>query len=641
MRYRSEIDGLRAVAVLPVILFHAGMPGFAGGFLGVDVFFVISGYLITSILLDDLAADRFSILKFYDRRARRILPALFFVILCSLPFAWAWMLPWQLEDMGQSILAVVFFVSNIFFWIETDYFDGPAGEKPLLHTWSLSVEEQYYVLFPLLLWMLWRYARGKTGLVLAVIALASLIFSQWFSRHDPSGNFFLLPSRMWELLAGSLCALALQGRGGWSSNIASAAGLVMVLVAMATFTEATPMPSFYGLLPVGGVVLIILFAAEGTLTSRILSWRPFVGIGLVSYSAYLWHQPLFAFARIGRLEEPPLAVMLGLSAAALLLAWGTWAYVERPFRARSGEPFVSRRFVFLASGVAGAVLAMMAAVTMNLDGFPGRFDADRLASYEWDNKVLQKEAWAELKKRSGDGGYAITANDYDRMPWFTQDKRVKLLVFGNSHARDMFSALDSSPVITRTYQVALFMGQVYNTKDVDDLLVSPNFRDADFVLLASRQSVFSLQSMPRLVQRIKAAGKTPVIVLNTPEFAGDITFNLADSMILPKLDELEQGDIPGLAQEINDAYWDDHLIQRKGMVNTKLRAIARAEGVAVLDREKYICDAGKQVCYGVSSQLGKYFFDYGHTTAEGADFFGRRIAQVNWLAPLGRSLASK
>jgi peptidoglycan/LPS O-acetylase OafA/YrhL len=193
MNYRPEIDGLRALAVLPVVFFHAGFSAFGGGFIGVDVFFVISGFLITSILIDDLEQARFSLLGFWERRARRLLPALFFVILLCIPFAWLWMTPSQLNEFARSIVAVVFFASNFLFWQESGYFDSAAEEKPLLHTWSLAVEEQFYILFPLFLFIVWRFGRNRVFWILVVFATASLAWAQWGVRNHATANFYLAP----------------------------------------------------------------------------------------------------------------------------------------------------------------------------------------------------------------------------------------------------------------------------------------------------------------------------------------------------------------------------------------------------------------------------------------------------------------
>ncbi len=372
LKYRAEIDGLRSVAVLPVILFHAGFSVFSGGFVGVDVFFVISGFLITSILINELENGRFSYASFLERRARRILPALYFVILVSIPAAYILLLPNQLVDFGQSIMATVLFGSNILFWREVGYFAPAAELKPLLHTWSLAVEEQYYLLFPPCLWLLWHFGRRTAFWCALGVALMSLALSEWGWRNSPAGNFFLLPTRAWELLAGSLCAFLSVGQAQRSNNLLSLAGLGLILFAIFGFDGDLPFPSIYTLVPVGGTCLIIMYAGQGTLVRRVLSATPFVAIGLISYSAYLWHQPLFAFARLGVLTEPSPLVMGGLALAALLLAWISWAYIEAPFRNRTTGPLVTARSVFVTTGSFGILLFLAGFAGYGLQGMPQR-----------------------------------------------------------------------------------------------------------------------------------------------------------------------------------------------------------------------------------------------------------------------------
>ena len=237
MHYRQEINGLRAVAVLSVIFYHAGFSPFGGGYVGVDVFFVISRYLITSIIVAETQAGTFSIRRFYERRARRILPALFLVMLFCIPFAWLWLLPSDLEDFAKSLMAVSVFSSNILFWSESGYFDTAADLKPLLHTWSLAVEEQFYLVFPLLILAAWRFSKKIIVTIITVIAILSFALAQWGSLHNPVGAFYLIQARAWELALGALVALyLLHGNGSASrtpivSQAVSLAGLVMIAVA--------------------------------------------------------------------------------------------------------------------------------------------------------------------------------------------------------------------------------------------------------------------------------------------------------------------------------------------------------------------------------------------------------------------------
>ena len=373
MRYRKEVDGLRALAVIPVILFHAGITGFSGGFVGVDIFFVISGYLITSIIIGELETGKFTIAGFYERRARRILPALFFVMLATLPFAWWLLLPHELAGFGRSILAVTVFASNILFWQESDYFATDSELIPLLHTWSLAVEEQYYVIFPVLLMLCWKFGLRRVTVIIASIAVVSLGLAEWGWRHDASANFYLLPSRAWELMAGAGCALYLGHNarlGGAAAQWLSLTGLGLLILSIFWLDDSIPFPSLYAILPVLGTALIILFAHSGTWTGKLLSLPVFVGIGLISYSAYLWHQPMFAFARLYYAEEPALLIMLGLAVLAFVLAAISWRFVERPFRKRTN---FSRTQIFLMALAGSLAFMLIAAIFVATDGLPGRF----------------------------------------------------------------------------------------------------------------------------------------------------------------------------------------------------------------------------------------------------------------------------
>ena len=382
MHYRKEIDGLRAVAVVPIILFHAGFSIFSGGYVGVDIFFVISGYLITSILIEALENKQLSLIQFYERRARRILPALFVVMLACIPFAYLWMLPSQLADFGQSLVAVVFFASNVLFWIEEGYFAAASELKPLLHTWSLAVEEQFYIVFPVFLMLVWRSGRRFALWSVAAVVALSFLLAEWGWRHEPTANFYLAPARAWELLAGSICSFLTVRRTQWSNNLLGALGLALVLYSIFAFDEKTPFPSAYTLAPVGGTALIILFAGQGTWVARLLSTPVFVGIGLISYSAYLWHQPLFAFARLSNYRVPDSLTMAMLCIATLILAWATWYFVEQPFRRREHPLHVTRRSLALGAGVMAAALLSAGLVFHFEKGFRSRADGVNLAKLE-------------------------------------------------------------------------------------------------------------------------------------------------------------------------------------------------------------------------------------------------------------------
>lgn len=452
MKYRPEIDGLRTVAVIPVILFHAGATIFSGGFIGVDVFFVISGYLITTILINELEEGRYSIINFYERRARRILPALFFVMLCTLPFAWAWMLPSQMKDYAQSLWAVSLFGSNILFWKTSGYFAAAADEKPFLHTWSLAVEEQYYVVFPIFLFLVWRYGRNRVFWMITILAAGSLLISEWGWRNEPKANFFLFPTRAWELFAGSIAAFIIKTNGIRSNQILSAVGLLAILYSIFFYTEATPFPSVYALVPVVGSVLIVLYATNETIAGRILATRPFVAIGLISYSAYLWHQPLFAFARIRMTDAPSMSLMLLLSVLALVLAAFSWKYVEQPFRLKA---VTSRRLIFSGSIVG---IAFFVALGLTGNALNPQFEQYWLAKQPEnvrDTYVVLSRANPELSNWGADefGNQDLaecrfnarnpTPEVQDRLLACAEKYGPGVLILGDSHAMDLYGVVAS------------------------------------------------------------------------------------------------------------------------------------------------------------------------------------------------------
>jgi peptidoglycan/LPS O-acetylase OafA/YrhL len=363
VKYRQEIDGLRALAVIPVIFFHAGFETFSGGYVGVDVFFVISGYLIASLILAEQQAGQFSLSQFYERRARRILPALFAVMLACLPFAYLWLLPSDMRSLSQSLTAVAAFVSNVLFWQSSGYFRPAAELVPLLHTWSLAVEEQFYLAFPLLMWLTRSWGHRRFWLLLLLLLL-SLGLAQGLLAAKPSAVFFLLPTRGWEILLGVLAAFVpsshrLSSRHGWGSLLGGM-GLALIVTAVLCFDKNTPFPGGYALLPTLGAMLVIIFATSQSLVGRLLGHRLVAGIGLISYSAYLWHQPVLAFTRYRLMREPDSFEMTVLLLMVGVLAYGTWRFIETPFRDRQRIP--SKKIVlyaalgslfFLVIGVAG------------------------------------------------------------------------------------------------------------------------------------------------------------------------------------------------------------------------------------------------------------------------------------------------
>ncbi len=377
MIYRPEIDGLRAVAVLAVILFHAGLTALSGGFMGVDVFFVISGYLITSILLKDMKEGKFSIVAFYERRARRILPALLFVISVTIVASYFILPPDLFKSMARSAVAAILSFSNILFWREADYFNAAGELKPLLHTWSLGLEEQFYIFFPPILFIVWKYFRKYVGVSLGIGFVISLLLAEYMLlKGHVTGNFYLLPMRGWELLAGAYVAYReTKGNSALSDKGKSALavlGLSMILASMCALDKTTPHPGLFTLLPVIGTALVIHYGSTGAV-KLVLSQGILVGIGVISYSLYLWHQPVFSLFRSYSLDAPgslQYAILIGVS---LVLAVFSYKYIETPFRNR--ERF-SCKFIWWFSGIFSCLLLVVAGSIYLKDGFPQRFSSE-------------------------------------------------------------------------------------------------------------------------------------------------------------------------------------------------------------------------------------------------------------------------
>jgi peptidoglycan/LPS O-acetylase OafA/YrhL len=444
MKYRKEIDGLRAVAVMSVVLFHAGIAGFPGGYVGVDVFFVISGYLITTIILNDMSAGTYSISGFYERRAKRILPALAVVILATLPFVWFWMMPGQLAAFAKSLAATVGFVSNFYFLDQIDYFATAADEQPLLHTWSLAVEEQFYLFMPVLLLACRRL--GVRRLLWVVIALAVISFAvaQRGSIRHPEENFFELKSRIWELLVGSILAMVqlrcvLRERVSLLvASVLSWVGLLAIVAAVVFFSDQTPMPSVWALLPTVGAALFIAFASAENSAGKLLGSKWPVAIGLISYSVYLWHFPVFALARI-RFEyhNDDLLLATIMIMLTLLLAFCSYRWVEQPCR----KATVPQRQVFAMVGGGMAFMLMIAMVGVVGKGFPSRLDdvqQGRLKLIDNARKsVFYNKGSCVFNSES------ITKTFEDRFIQCAEGHSKATMIIGDSHAEDMFNAIAS------------------------------------------------------------------------------------------------------------------------------------------------------------------------------------------------------
>lgn len=639
MRYRPEIDGLRALAVIPVILYHAGFNLFSGGFVGVDVFFVISGYLISSIILSELNAGTFSLVNFYERRARRILPALFLVLFVCLPFAWAFLLPDAMKQFSESLIAVSTFTSNILFYKTSGYFDIATELKPLIHTWSLAVEEQYYVLFPLFLLLSWKFQKRWTAGLLISIFLISLSMSQWLSTAHPKFNFYMLPTRGWELLIGIFIAMYFKNQpiknykhiNQWASLL----GILLITYSIFAYNDQTPFPSLYALIPTAGAALIIIFATDTTIVNKLLSSKPFIGVGLISYSAYLWHQPIFAFAREWNLNELNTQLMAALSVLSFALAFLSWKYVEMPFRKKD---FISRNKLFLYGLILSLFFIGFGAAGILNKGFMNRFDGKIKHIIETTKDGALPACKTGLKTRES-GALCIIGN---------KNITPSIALIGDSHSSKLTSALNeelikvniSAVVFAESFCPPLIdmatdninknpMCRVYINNAYDEIISNKNIKtvilhaewanytkgmragdktisyytDHESIIKDSSENiaVFS-RALHRTKESLQKAKKKIVIIKSVPEYNFIVWKKIAKSI------QLQNHAYIANEVKVNLYKYSDRNLE----VENTFNAIHIEKWAEIIDPYKIFCK--EEYCEYTNDNLDSFYSDDNHLT---------------------------
>lgn len=615
MHYRREIDGLRALAVMSVIFSHAGFTWISGGFIGVDVFFVISGYLITSIIVNDLDQNKFSLSGFYEKRARRILPALFFVLACCLPISYWLLLPDQLIGFSKSMGSVMVFVSNIYFRQEIDYFARAADVEPLVHTWSLAVEEQFYLIFPLAALFIWKKRPKLFFLLLLIVAIVSFGFAENQSLANPEKGFFDTRTRVWELLIGAILALyLLRGRQATPSRIwaelGSMTGFALIAWSFLFFDHETPFPGRYALFPVLGASLIICYATPLTWVGRVLASKMAVGIGLISYSAYLWHQPIFAFVRIASPQPPSQLTFSILSLIVLLFAYGSWRFVEQPFR---NKKFIGVNKFLVVSIVGFGFFTAVAANGYYNKGLPSRFDkvgVDLIVPFE-ERRDYVRSFYESIRKDK-----------------FEDDGMKKLLVIGDSFSQDLLNALNEVDLVEgfqlrRWYVPARC--QIYrgdeNIVDLvrarDAQLCSRDFlsgideliKDADVILIAASWREWSVNRLPVTLERLGINENLNYYVFGRKHF-GKINRN---SFLRSSLNKRSAylNPVPDFNSRVNS------LLAQK------------IETDRFIDVQKILCKNDESGCPIFDSNGLLISYDGSHFTQAGARYLGEHLVSIS------------
>jgi peptidoglycan/LPS O-acetylase OafA/YrhL len=632
--YRPDIDGLRAVAVLLVFAYHLEAFSVFGGFVGVDVFFVISGFLISSVILREIDESRFSLAAFYERRIRRIFPALIVMMFLSTIAAYFFMLPSELVSFAKSLVAALFSVSNFYFWRESGYF-SPNGNKPLLHTWSLGVEEQFYIFFPLFLMLVRRYFSGQFRRAVIGVAAGSFLLSVFGAYADPTSAFYLPVTRIWELLLGTMLSLhifpAIQSRI-WR-NLFSAIGLLLIVASAFAYSNRTHFPGIAALAPCCGAALIIAAGEAGTsVVGRLLSLQPVVFIGLISYSLYLYHWPVIVFQQMSMIQLRNVSnrnVHAAILVFSIAIATLSWRFVEAPFR--RGRWMLRGASAFRFAGACTMVLAAIGLGILAFRGFPSRYTAAEVA--------ISSYLDSAVPARSGscfiESGQAV-AEKFDVADCMHQDpSRKNYLLIGDSHAAHVWYGLHTvfpdvnflqanasgcEPTIQHKQTRLLDPLDDFLWGDACKPMMEYVYKDylpthhVDRILIAAR---WEPEDLPRLDYTIRALkGQGLDVVLFGPIIQYDSP--------LPRLlvTSLKNGD---------PTFPIKHRVNRYRTVDDELAQLAaNTWRVTYISYFKLLCPNG--VCVEYAGKDIPLQSDYGHLTKAGSLLVAERVKEGKYFA---------
>ena len=641
--YRPEIDGLRAFAVLGVILYHAnitfsGIQPFKGGFIGVDIFFVISGYLISSIILNELTTTgSFSFKYFYERRIRRIIPVLLFVMISSIPFAWMYLMPENLIDYSYSQLSSLGFGSNFYFWDIGQKYGAMNGLlKPFLHTWSLSVEEQFYIFFPLTLLIVLKYCRKYLIQVLIFNFIFSLILAEWTSRNYPSISFYFIHTRVWELMAGSILAyleitFGRENKNKFFCYSFPIIGFLLILHSFFFFNDQMLHPSIYTLSPIVGTSLIIWFSNKDEIITKILSLKIIVGIGLISYSLYLWHYPIFAFARISNLIQGEIYNKLLLGMTILILSIISYKYIEQPFRNKKID--FKKILIFLISFLCLLVIVNIKFITSN--GYENRFNK----IYKKNNlnrNILDKKSW-----------YFI-----NQLPQkFLSKNTTKVLIVGDSHSKDLFNIFYQNPNLYKKFEFLRYGKE--NEELSFDKTYEKNFikfknsqllKDADVILISDKMNLDQLKNLEKFIIYFK--NKKHIIISSLSNLYKDgLVYKRFTNLTLFDYLLIKQNDLGYLKLKsnidvnislknqilINEVYFNLRKKIDLKIINNELEKLAKKNNLKFLLKDNFQCNFYNQICYGITDTGYKIYYDESHYTLEGSKYLGKIAHSINWF----------
>jgi peptidoglycan/LPS O-acetylase OafA/YrhL len=620
LNYRPEIDGLRAIAVVSVILYHANInifnyKIFSGGFVGVDIFFVISGYLITSLILKELkTTGKFSFLNFYQRRAMRILPALFFVIAASLPFAWLYLLPGSLLDFSKSILYSIGFSSNYYFYFSNlQYGTEDSFLKPFLHTWSLSVEEQFYILFPVTIIIVYKFFKKNLFKVIISFIIISFISAIYTSGSNPSASFYFLHTRIWELLSGSILAyIEIKKKNKFSNKLlyqfGSLTGLVIITFSVFFLNDKISNTPLYLLLVIIGTCFVIKFCNKNNFTYNILSNKLFVNTGLISYSLYLWHYPIFAFYRYA-FASGNILIKIFTGFLIVILSIFTYFYIEKKFRNKN----VLKFYLFLS--IVFIVIFIFIITIIKNSGFPNKSLIDGI-NLDQQYYISEIERWKK--------------NKYQEI----NNNNKNIVIFGDSHAENFAMIFNVNKELFKDYnfrsigkkEIILDYIYNYNSNNKDHLLI----KKADIIIFSYKWDKEKIKNLDQIISLIQTKENKKIILTtkNPTYYLYGSRFSYLDFFLLKNKHKPNNDQLINLEKEYFSFYIKN---TSRDSVNDQLMHISKNYNIKLLDKALYQCNFLTQTCLILTDHFEKINYDSNHHTLAGAKFLGEKIYNMNWF----------
>lgn len=652
--YRPEIDGLRAVSVIAVILYHAKIyiPNliifsdfFSGGFIGVDIFFVISGYLISKIIITEIKdTGKFSFKFFYERRIRRIIPLLLFVILCSLSVGWFILMPFNLVDLSKASLSSIGFSSNIYFYLTgLEYWAEDKIPNVLLHTWSLAVEEQYYIFVPILLLLSLRFFKNYLLLILIIIFLTSLGYSEIFGKNNPSATFYFIHTRIWELMCGSLIAYCeiykiINNSNRFLNNTMPLLGIILIIFSFLFFNDRMNHPSLITIFPIIGASLIILYSSKNEFITKILSTRLFVSIGLISYSLYLWHYPIFNYVRLNDLVRGVLVNKIYLAVFTFAISIISYYLIEKPFRNRK----INFKYIISIIFLVITTITIFSFLIIKNDGYKKRFSFENINISNKNFTFDSRKYYEEMES------FQLNYN-YNK---FSPEKK-NVIIIGNSHGEDIFKIFTYSKYVEDyyfyipselnrkpefNYQLDYFKEDLRNIRsnkfDKKNKFLShfsKQYNLADFVIIATNFDKDSIDTVikdiPEINNIILKDGKKLILFDQALRIKGFMSnrFNRFDYFVFKEKRFPTQNEKNLIEKQV---FQDSKNVD---YINYHLDIIGKNNSIRYFKRNKIFCDMIKEICPVLTNYNDKIYWDKTHITKEGAKYFAEIFNNIDFF----------